>query len=440
MDRAWGNALEQGARAMRGMRPARPLPSAAAIILLLLLSGLLTTAALQGAQAAKPQQAPGATLTYVSDVRIRGGAETHIVLRMSRRLVPRVFTLPTPYRLIVDLPNGRFRLPATKPISARHNQRHLVKDYRFGLLTPLTSRMIFDIASPFTVKAIRIVNLANGACDVVFEMVRVPRSAYRRQGREPARANRAALRRPHYPNRPGAKRRVPVIVIDPGHGGPDPGAVGAANVYEKTIALAVSRVLRQRLAARRRYKVIMTRTRDIFVSLEDRVALSKTVGADLFLSIHADATERQTPGVRGASIYTLSHRASNAAARLFAQKENAADVLAGFPIANTASAGAVENILIDLLKRETEAFSYRAREALIASMRGTVKLARDPRRAAAFKVLKQTRTPSVLIELGYISNPHDHREMRTERWQRAAAEAIARAVDAFFLRTGSIIR
>lgn len=408
---------------------------------LAVLAGSCLAAHAAGPQSDRKGRAPFAGFTSVSDVRVvTKGAETHLILRLSQRLVPKVFTLPGPYRLIVDMANVSFRLPPQSGKPVWRKPGHLVTNYRYGLLTPLTSRMVFDIEGPFAVKAIRIVNLVGGQCDVVFELLRVDRSAFHPQGREPPPASRRALRKPHYPNRPGARRRTPVIVIDPGHGGPDPGAIGTNNIYEKAIALAVARALRERLSARQRYKIVMTRTRDIFVSLEARVALSRAVGADLFLSLHADATERPTPGIRGASIYTLSHRASDAAARRFAQKENASDVLAGFPIASAAAAGSVESILIDLLKRETQAFSYHAREALIGAMRGTVKLARDPRRAAAFKVLKQTGTPSVLIELGYISNPNDEREMRTERWQRGAAEAIARAVDAYFLRTGSVMR
>lgn len=373
-------------------------------------------------------------VTVVDGMSIRQvGDATHVRLRMTRHLVPTIFTLPNPYRVILDLPNATFRLPA----SAGRQGKGLVSAYRYGLLTPLSARMVIDTAGAFAISTVRIVDSTDDRADLFIELKAIPHSQFRRQGRQTQRPAGSDLRKAQFDVGPSGPGRQPVIVIDPGHGGPDPGAVGGRNTYEKGIALAVGKALRRSLTARRRYKVVMTRTRDIFVSLEDRVRLSRAVGASLFLSLHADATERAAEEVRGASIYTLSSRASDAEAHRFAKNENASDVLAGFPIISDASAGSVETILIDLLKRETERFSRRFREDLVKSMGRVAVLSHDPRRAAAFVVLKQTEIPSVLIELGYISNPRDEREMLNPTWQNKVAEAIARAVDIYFGQTVS---
>lgn len=371
-------------------------------------------------------------VTIVDGISIREVDDTtHVRLRMSRHLVPTIFTLPNPYRVILDLPNATFRLPA----SAGRQGKGLVSAYRYGLLTPLSARMVIDTTDAFTISAIRIIDGTDDRAELLIELKAIPRSEFRLQGRQTERPAAADLRKAQFDVGPRGPGRKPVIVIDPGHGGPDPGAVGGRNTYEKIIALAVGKALRKSLRARGRYKVVMTRTRDIFVSLEDRVRLSRAVGASLFLSLHADATERAAEEVRGASVYTLSTRASNAEAHRFAKNENASDVLAGFPIISDASAGSVETILIDLLKRETERFSRRFREHLVKSMGRVAVLSRDPRRAGAFVVLKQTEIPSVLIELGYISNPRDEREMLNPAWQNKVAESVARAVDVYFGQT-----
>ncbi len=226
----------------------------------------------------------------------------------------------------------------------------------------------------------------------------------------------------------------PVIVIDPGHGGIDPGALGANNVAEKSVVLAVALQLKAALAKTRRYEVKMTRTDDVFISLERRLKFSAENDADLFISLHADSIEEKSiaDSIRGATVYTLSDKASDEQARIMADKENASDLIAGIGSVNNEGGEEVKNILIDLLKRETSNFSADFSNVLSKKLGQAITMSRIPRKSAAFKVLKQPHAPSVLVELGYMSNTMQEQEMMTGDWQSKVAEAIASAVQSYF--------
>jgi N-acetylmuramoyl-L-alanine amidase len=226
----------------------------------------------------------------------------------------------------------------------------------------------------------------------------------------------------------------PVVVLDPGHGGIDPGTVAAGGLLEKNVVLAVAKQLRSVLETSGRYAVVMTRANDAYVSLDQRLKISRRESADLFISIHADAVgeENLAQAVRGGSIYTLSEHASDEQARRLAERENGADVLAGLESIVAQDSGEVRNILIDLLRRETDDFSAQVRGLLANELRKHISLAREPQRSASFKVLKQTHSPSVLIELGYMSNAEDQKMLRSPEWQKQVAGAIAAAVDRYF--------
>ena len=363
---------------------------------------------------------------------------TELVLTLSASARVSVFTLGDPYRLVLDFPPVNFRLSN----DGRRRARGIVKDFRFGRLGSGTSRLVVDVAVPFKLVDVRAVQLANGTSEIRLDLGAVGVADFRPQGVPPTLPKAAALRRGLYESGAGtgsaAQLTKPdnrtVVVVDPGHGGPDSGAVGHRGILEKMVVLSVARQLVRVLRATGRYHVVMTRSRDEFVSLEDRVAISQTASADLFVSLHADAIPQGRLGgtVRGATIYTLSQRASDLQSQEFAEKENSSDALAGLRIASSAARGRVEAILFDLMRRETSEFSARLREHLVRRLKRAISMSRQPRRAAAFRVLQQPETPSVLIELGYMSNPADVREMTKRRWQGSAARAIVAAINAYF--------
>jgi N-acetylmuramoyl-L-alanine amidase len=219
-----------------------------------------------------------------------------------------------------------------------------------------------------------------------------------------------------------------VIVIDPGHGGPDSGTIGADGVYEKDIVLAAALRLRNTLLTRG-YTVHMTRESDVAVALGQRARIGRAFKADLFISIHADSNPDQS--VSGLSIYTLSEKSSDKEAAALAKKENSADALSGVDL--TGGNSAVAPILIDLAQRDTMNKSSRFAEVAINGLGAVTDiLPRNPHRSAGFVVLKAPDMPSVLIELGYLSNSHDAPQMQLDSWRAKVARAIAAAVDRQF--------
>ncbi len=222
-----------------------------------------------------------------------------------------------------------------------------------------------------------------------------------------------------------------VIVIDAGHGGKDPGAISVGGVYEKTITLAYAREIQRQLRALGGYRVVMTRSRDVFIPLRDRVAIARKAGADLFLSIHADAMV--SPEVSGLSVYTLSERASDAEAAALADRENRVDRLGGINIA--AHSPEAAGILIDVVQRQTLNSSIEMASHLVSHLRETTPiLPARPHRFAGFVVLKAPDVPSVLIELGFLSNPADEKRLLSADHRRRVAAGIALAVDRYFGR------
>ena len=230
------------------------------------------------------------------------------------------------------------------------------------------------------------------------------------------------------PRRADAKK---IIVLDPGHGGVDPGTVGAGGTHEKELTLATAREIRRQLEATGRYRVVMTRDDDSFVQLRERVAKARAVNADMFLSIHADSIgSAQT---RGASIYTLSETASDAEAAALATRENRADIIAGVDL--SVENRDVASILIDLAQRETMNRSAAFAATLVGELGREIQLLpTKPHRFAGFAVLKAPDIPSVLLELGYLSNRQDEVLLGRSHHRSKIATAIVRAIDDHFAR------
>lgn len=223
----------------------------------------------------------------------------------------------------------------------------------------------------------------------------------------------------------------PLIIIDAGHGGHDPGAINTDHGWrEKDLTLAIARAIRAELLATGRFRVALTRDSDDYLLLQERYGIARQLGADLLLSIHADAAPR--PEANGASVYTLSEVASDREAARLAARENKADILNGIDLSGTASN--ISSILIDLTQRETMEAATRFANLLVREAAPFVRFQPRARHFASLVVLKSPDTPSILFETGYISNEDDARRLRSAAGQRAIATGVTRAVRLFFAR------
>ncbi|HTW26620.1 MAG TPA: N-acetylmuramoyl-L-alanine amidase [Acetobacteraceae bacterium] len=241
-----------------------------------------------------------------------------------------------------------------------------------------------------------------------------------------------AARRP----RQHASRQAPpkpVVMLDAGHGGKDPGAIGVSGTYEKHVALATAHELKRQLEADGHYRVELTRFRDVFIPLEDRVSIAERARATLFVSMHADALSSDH-SVRGASVYTLSATASDPVAAALAQTENSAD---RFGHAHYhALSPEVAQILASLVRRETRIGSVRMAHDVVHALGADVPLLDNPARHAGFVVLKAADIPSVLVEMGFMSNRQDEAALRRPAHRAMVARAMKHAVDAYFASQG----
>lgn len=361
---------------------------------------------------------------------------TTFKLDLSAGVTAEIYTLANPYRVIVDLPDVAFTLP-----EGTGQQSHgLVRTFRYGLFAERKARVVLDTTGPVRIERAAMTAAAGGKGIVfAFDMVTTDPASFGMGTGAGKPAEGADKPPPSEPppvaDKPKARGK-PAIMIDPGHGGIDGGAVSASNLLEKDVVLAVAKELGRQLTASGRYDVHMTRSSDVFVSLDQRLSLSAKHGVDLFISLHADSLSEQHGGqvVRGATIYTLSERASDEQARRMAEKENASDLIAGINVVDGEGDDEVKSILFDLMKRETANFSADFSNVLVRKLKPATALAREPQRAAAFKVLKQSHAPSVLVELGYLSHPEDEKLLKSAAWQKKVAGSITAAVDAYFAK------
>lgn len=357
--------------------------------------------------------------------------QTRFVLDLDRKIDLRAFALGNPDRVVVDIPQVTFKLPD----NVGQNGRGLIKAFRYGLVMPGGSRLVFDLSGPAKIEKAYVLDAANGQpARLIVELAATDRAAFVKSLAKEA----AADPRPDTPPAtvtadagPSAERMDtrPVVVIDPGHGGIDNGTQAASGETEKAIVLAFGLALRDRVAESGKYRVVLTRDDDTFIPLGDRVKVARAQSAALFVSIHADALPRREGDAQGATIYTLSDKASDAEAERLAELENKADAIGGVNL--TEEPTEVADILIDLAQRETRTFSNRFAHALMGEMKNTVRMHKHPLKSAGFKVLKAPDVPSALIELGYVSNKDDLKLLTSESWRSRSVAAVAQAIDAF---------
>ncbi|MCB8878635.1 N-acetylmuramoyl-L-alanine amidase [Acidisoma cellulosilytica] len=245
---------------------------------------------------------------------------------------------------------------------------------------------------------------------------------------QPAIAWAATKHKLHQASKPLLKN-APLIMLDAGHGGKDPGAIGVAGTYEKHVALASAHALKLRLEASGRYRVAMTRATDHFIPLEDRVAIAQDQKADLFVSMHADSVPDHS--VRGASVYTLSSDASDRQTAGLAQRENSSDRFAGPHFKGVSPA--VARILASLVGRETRVGSAQLQQDMVQNLSDEIDILPNPARHAAFVVLKSAEIPSVLVEMGFMSNFKDESALRQQSHRDRITLAMTNAVDAWYV-------
>jgi N-acetylmuramoyl-L-alanine amidase len=402
---------------------------------------LCSDATLVGA-AEGPASSPAAASNFpvASDARLAGDArQTRFVLDLDKTIQFHAFALADPYRVIVDVPQVSFQLAA----GTGNAGRGLIKAFRYGLVMPGGSRIVFDLTGPAKIANSYVLEAANGQPPrLVLELEEVDRTSFvqslaaeNRPELRPAIAEAAdiaaaaAAAAPPKPAEPPDPR--PVVVIDPGHGGIDNGTL-AGGESEKSLVLGFGLALRDRIEKSGKYRVVMTRTDDTFIPLADRVKIARNQSAALFVSIHADALPRREGDAQGATIYTLSDKASDAEAERLAEAENKADAIGGVNL--TEEPVEVADILIDLAQRETRTFSNRFARLLMGEMKNTVRMHKHPLKSAGFKVLKAPDVPSVLIELGYVSNKGDLEHLVSENWRSRTVGSMAQAIDAFFAK------
>ncbi len=367
--------------------------------------------------------------------------KTRVVIDLSDRVGFRTFPLTAPYRLVVDLPAMNWR---AKP-RLDFPQTGLVSGLRYGLFSSTASRIVLDLHMPARVEKSFILPPASGQpYRLVLDIVETSHDVMVGSKQKPRQtatsvvppARRilpgpSALR--FLPGPPGRKpdplsAQKRVVVIDPGHGGVDPGAVTRKGVFEKDVVLAAAKVFKTRLERSGRYKVFLTRDRDVFVRLRDRIAFARLKNAELFVSLHADAIKSKK--VRGMSVYTLSEKASDKEAAALAEKENKSDLIAGVDLSTNSKE--VTDILIDLAQRESMNESSRFAGVLVGKLSGVGRLLPNSHRFAGFAVLKAPDVPSVLVELGFLSNQRDARALLSGTHRTKVADALYRAVDEYF--------
>lgn len=356
---------------------------------------------------------------------------TRFVLELTRQVPYRLMLLDDPYRIVIDMSEVAWGSER----SARAPDGGIVARYRYGLFKPGVSRVVIDLAQPAVVKRHFRLAPEPGAGDrIVLDLEPADAAAFAAAQQiatsqdwpayaEALEGRRSASIESDHSATPERK----VIVVDPGHGGVDPGAIGVSGTYEKHIALTAAKELKKQLEATGRYRVVLTRERDIYVPLRERYEVAHRHKARLFVSLHADAHRDRS--LRGMSIYTLSENASDAEAAALAAKENKSDILAGYDLSEYDDQTTF--ILLDLAQRKTGEASWRLAETVVTNLRKDVQMVPRPHRFAGFAVLKSPIVPSVLVEMGYLSNRADERLLTSDGELRRLMASLARAIDAF---------
>lgn len=328
--------------------------------------------------------------------------------------------LNEPYRLILDFQKTDFSFDQSSL-----EPRGLLTDLRYGERMDGSSRIILSMADAAVLEDRQIQVLDNNIYRLVLDISVTSDEVFSDIMAEQDWSNDSVGTKTSRVNFSGVGGSEDfVLILDAGHGGVDGGAEGQNGAVEKDITLAFVKELLDELALDENLKIILTRSDDKFLSLGARVRIARREHADLFVSVHADSIRERH--LRGASVYTLSDRASDALTASLAASENRADVIEGFDIDDAPDE--VTDILLDLARRETEILSNQIADQIVADFEGQVLLITNPHRRAGFRVLKAPDVPSILIELGFLSNPNDEKLLVSADWRRETARLLANSI------------
>ncbi len=383
---------------------------------------------------------------------IKAGKEAEIItLTAPEKGKIKYFQLDNPPRLAVDLPNYQ----GPRKIGLPGGYAGAVKAVRIAQFNPQVVRVVFELAKPGIPLEAQVsdneVKLtfrtpSPSAGDTLREAKSPAPEKEKSAKQTPANKQAAEKERPikeqsvkekkesqkeskAHTKKERSEESKPMIVIDAGHGGQDPGAQGPDGTYEKEIVLEYARSLKRALLATGRYRVTLTRDGDYFILLRQRTAIARKAGGDLFISLHADSA----PGIeaRGLSVYTLSETASDAEAGALAASENRSDALSGMDLSHESED--VANILISLAQRETNNTSAMFADLLVRGLtKQEVTLLSHAHRFAGFAVLKAPDMPSVLVETGFISHPEEERLLKSRRYREQLVKGLVDGIDRFF--------
>lgn len=376
--------------------------------------------------------ADSAAASGITSMRIgQGVGSVRIVFDADRKFDYKVFLLNEPKRLVIDT----FDVKVSPEIEKYVDKNNLVTKTRLGSVGADGIRIVFDLQKPAIVKkAFMLAPQSNFGWRFVIDVsIASEREFSSKVGSKYALSNENSFAGSYSSSSSKSSSKAKtvnkkkIIVLDPGHGGKDPGAIGYSGVYEKNITLAMAKELKV-ILEKEGYKVHLTRSTDIFIPLRDRVKIARKYNADLFMSIHADSAVNRS--AKGLSVYTLSETASDKEAAALAERENKADVVAGLNLLEHSKE--VSDILINLAQRETMNRSSEFASFMVQEMRKSVKLRDNTHRFAGFAVLKAPDVPSVLLEMGYLSNRTEERLLKQKDYRRKLAVSTSKAVEKYF--------
>ncbi len=350
------------------------------------------------------------------------GDKTRVVLESSKPIKPKVFTLSSPHRVVLDFGNVKFKGSLSQVV---YPENSLVNKMRQGLFKPKKVRMVFDVRRPVKTVVFSIPKSRGKNHRFVIDLL--PTKVFVKKTpvikNAPKRMQAPVVRK-----RPERTVNDPVVVvIDPGHGGVDPGAIGRKKTYEKHITLSVAKRLQRQINALSGFKAYLTREKDIYIKLASRVKKAHQKRADIFVSLHADAHKSRK--VRGGSIYVLSQKSSDKEAARLAKDANQGDIIAGVDLQHERKD--VRDILISLAQRETMNKSALLGQEVLIRMKKVTKMRKSKIMFAGFRVLKAPEIPSILVEMAYLSNPAEEKKLRTRSQQERIAKSIADGIKAY---------